>query len=320
MSLRATLWALDNAPVEDPLQLLVLIALADEANDSGRNAAPAIKTLMVRARCSERTVRRKLRELQIAGVITEGDQRILSYLQKGHRPTVYDLVMTKHRGVTVTPLSDLRPASVTPLSDAGDSRPVTVTPLSDLRPASVTPLSDAGASRPVSVTPHPDPATPPYLALEFEVQVPNLAAAPRSGVSPSAETSSDGAADSLAVSDGSGLAALREAISATPGLADVSWRGLTPDEQAEIDQLASGHGIEDLVSMARRQARSLGSAPGHVRAWIPEWRDLTKPGTRKAPSARTRPHSDPRAIRVRPGMLHELRRQFLPPVGGGESQ
>jgi len=295
MSLRATLWALDNAPVEDPLQLLVLIALADEANDSGRNAAPAIKTLMVRARCSERTVRRKLRELQIAGVITEGDQRILSYLQKGHRPTVYDLVMTKHRGVTVTPLSDLRPASVTPLSDAGDSRPV-------------------------SVTPHPDPATPPYLALEFEVQVPNLAAAPRSGVSPSAETSSDGAADSLAVSDGSGLAALREAISATPGLADVSWRGLTPDEQAEIDQLASGHGIEDLVSMARRQARSLGSAPGHVRAWIPEWRDLTKPGTRKAPSARTRPHSDPRAIRVRPGMLHELRRQFLPPVGGGESQ
>ena len=36
MSLRATLWALDDAPTDDPYEALVLIALADHADDDGR--------------------------------------------------------------------------------------------------------------------------------------------------------------------------------------------------------------------------------------------------------------------------------------------
>jgi hypothetical protein len=97
VSLRATLWAYDRAPVERPTELLVLIALADEANDEGRNAFPSVARIAHRARCKPRAAKYALRALEEAGVIVRGDQSIAArhIARADRRPTVYDLCLDK---------------------------------------------------------------------------------------------------------------------------------------------------------------------------------------------------------------------------------
>ncbi|WP_433357784.1 helix-turn-helix domain-containing protein (plasmid) [Microtetraspora malaysiensis] len=70
MSLQAMLWAVELAPTEDAAQTLVLIALADSAEADGSNARPAVSTIASRARMSDRTVQRRLRELEALGMIS----------------------------------------------------------------------------------------------------------------------------------------------------------------------------------------------------------------------------------------------------------
>jgi Helix-turn-helix domain len=86
-------WALDEAQVTDPTQALVLVALADNAQDDGRNAFPSQATLARRARVSDRTIRRILAQLEADGVIRRGDQRVVEHLPADRRPVVWDLVM-----------------------------------------------------------------------------------------------------------------------------------------------------------------------------------------------------------------------------------
>lgn len=95
MSLRATLWAYDEAPVDKALDLLVLIALADEANDLGRNAFPSVAKIAARARCKPRAAKYALRALEDAGIIMRGDQSIAArhIARADRRPVVYDLNM-----------------------------------------------------------------------------------------------------------------------------------------------------------------------------------------------------------------------------------
>jgi hypothetical protein len=102
MSLRATLWALDEAVTEDARQVLVLIALADHADDNGRGCWPAVTTIAKRARCSPRTVHRMLRELEAQGLVRRGDQSKTAGIRPDRRPVVYDLVMPA-RGDILTP-------------------------------------------------------------------------------------------------------------------------------------------------------------------------------------------------------------------------
>ncbi len=70
MSLKATLWALDTAPVTNPTSVLVLIALADEADDDGTGGHPSLRRIAQRARVSVNTAKSHIRLLEEDGVIS----------------------------------------------------------------------------------------------------------------------------------------------------------------------------------------------------------------------------------------------------------
>lgn len=93
MSLSAMVWALKKAEVPDPISHLVLIGLADHADDDGRNSRPSVALLADYARCSMRSVQRKLRTLEDCGLIWAGDQRSVEHLRSDRRPVVYDLAI-----------------------------------------------------------------------------------------------------------------------------------------------------------------------------------------------------------------------------------
>ncbi|OIR41170.1 hypothetical protein BJP08_08060 [Corynebacterium sp. NML140438] len=91
MSLKAMLWVMEEAPVENQGELAVLYALADRADDRGCGAFPSQEWIATRARCSVRTVRRKLQALEESRVIRRGDQDLVSHYRADRRPTVWDI-------------------------------------------------------------------------------------------------------------------------------------------------------------------------------------------------------------------------------------
>lgn len=91
------LWALNDAPTENPTDAFVLVALADNAWDDGRGAFPAIATIAKRARVSERTVQRSLRTLEADGLIRQGDQALAASYGR-YAPTVYELAISAADG------------------------------------------------------------------------------------------------------------------------------------------------------------------------------------------------------------------------------
>ncbi len=103
-------WALEHAPVTDPTQVIILIALADRAADDGTGAWPSANWIADRARCSTRTVRRHLVSMENAGAIRRGDQRSVAHLRIDRRPVVWDLAMevrAEHQAVEdVLPLAN----------------------------------------------------------------------------------------------------------------------------------------------------------------------------------------------------------------------
>lgn len=122
MSLRAMLWALEHAPVENPARLVVLLALADCAADDGTAAWPTQERLAARARCSTRSVRRYLKDLEeVDGVIRRGDQELVAHFRRDLRPVVWDLVMDAGTGGQIG-----RPSSTTTgqtdRADSGNDR------------------------------------------------------------------------------------------------------------------------------------------------------------------------------------------------------
>lgn len=91
MSIEAMVWALKKAPVSEPLEALILVGLADHADDAGANAYPSQAKLATYGRCSPRTVKRRLQMLEEAGLITRGDQQKVDHLPANRRPIVWDL-------------------------------------------------------------------------------------------------------------------------------------------------------------------------------------------------------------------------------------
>ena len=91
MSLKAMIWVMEEAPVDNHAELVVLYALADRASDNGQAAYPAVSWIAERARCSTRTVQRHLKNLERKGLIRKGDQRIVGHFRSDRRPTVWDL-------------------------------------------------------------------------------------------------------------------------------------------------------------------------------------------------------------------------------------
>lgn len=93
MSIEAVAWALNTADVADATEVLVLIGIANHAAKDGTGSRAGQATLAHYARCSDRTVRRKLSALEGRGVIRRGDQRAAAHIPASVRPVVWDLVM-----------------------------------------------------------------------------------------------------------------------------------------------------------------------------------------------------------------------------------
>lgn len=93
MSTEATNWVLNDAPGLPAHAFGVLVGLANHADKYGRGAYPSQQTLADYARKSVRQVRRDLGDLKAAGLIREGDFRIVAHLPADERPLVWDLAM-----------------------------------------------------------------------------------------------------------------------------------------------------------------------------------------------------------------------------------
>jgi hypothetical protein len=114
MSLRATTWALyDVGPdLADAQARLILLVLADNADDDGRGAAVSKRTMAVATGLGESTIYRRLRALQESGLIAPGDDRIVAYLPADKRPRVWDL--PRVRGAAQAPRRRKRGAPLAP--------------------------------------------------------------------------------------------------------------------------------------------------------------------------------------------------------------
>lgn len=86
-------WVLNDAPGLPAHAFGVLVGLANHADKHGRGAYPSQQTLADYARKSIRQVRRDLGDLKEAGLIREGDARIVAHLPADERPLVWDLAM-----------------------------------------------------------------------------------------------------------------------------------------------------------------------------------------------------------------------------------
>jgi Helix-turn-helix domain len=100
MSIESIVWALNGAPIprerRDASSLaVVLVGLANHADPDGRNAFPAVSTLVRYTRLSERTVRTCLDTLEALGLIRPSDPVIVAaYIKRAdRRPQGWDLAV-----------------------------------------------------------------------------------------------------------------------------------------------------------------------------------------------------------------------------------
>ncbi|MFC2736319.1 MAG: helix-turn-helix domain-containing protein, partial [Parascardovia denticolens] len=92
MSVAAVDWALRRAPVgADASARLVLVYLADRADDEGRDAFLSIATLVEQSHLSRSTIKRILRRLEERGLISRGDQLKVAHYRIDRHPVVWDL-------------------------------------------------------------------------------------------------------------------------------------------------------------------------------------------------------------------------------------
>lgn len=108
MSLQALTWVIYEVASDIKYSdFRVLLILADMADQQGRGAYPSRSTIGRLAGCSVRTVSYALKSLEASGLISRGDQRIVSNLG-GYKPTVWNLNMG--RGAKTAPLENTEPA------------------------------------------------------------------------------------------------------------------------------------------------------------------------------------------------------------------
>ncbi|WP_190972963.1 helix-turn-helix domain-containing protein [Bifidobacterium rousetti] len=82
--------------IEDPYAQLVLINLADNADEHGRNSFPGIKKMARNSCMCERSVQRKLRWLEENGFIRKSEAtEVIQYLPEYKRPTVWEICMDR---------------------------------------------------------------------------------------------------------------------------------------------------------------------------------------------------------------------------------
>jgi hypothetical protein len=128
MSIKVMSWVWEYSMVgaED---ILVLLAIADAANDDGRNAFPGIEKLARKCRCSERTVQRAIDRLVKAGELDKEDHgggtanvptrhrpnnyAVLRYIE-AHNPAIRQVVTPQTSRGDKTPDSEVT-TSIPPL-------------------------------------------------------------------------------------------------------------------------------------------------------------------------------------------------------------
>lgn len=95
MSLNAFIWA-SGLPMDlvGHSAYRVLLKYADRADPKGKTAWATSSTLAEELGCSTRTIQRAVRELVVAGLLVEGDQRHVAHLRGDRKPVVYDLNLT----------------------------------------------------------------------------------------------------------------------------------------------------------------------------------------------------------------------------------
>ncbi|SDD59031.1 Helix-turn-helix domain-containing protein [Actinokineospora iranica] len=170
MSIEALNWALNHAPAfenEDPRKrphlVLVLIGLANHADNRGRNAFPSNETLCRYTRLSESTVRRCLKRLLELGVIRLGDSRIqaLQAKKRYRRSTVYDLAMSEvsygpsNKGIREETDAHTSPAEASYQVDRG------VTPAEEIGRMTPKPSLNHPGNRPQSIEDQVDESNDP---------------------------------------------------------------------------------------------------------------------------------------------------------------
>lgn len=119
---------------------LVLLAIADRANDDGTDAWPSIRTIAEKARVSERTAIRSVQALEELGELA------VERSTGGHRSNSYRVVMDPARGDSLAePRADnLSPRQVV-RGDTADRAEVTlVSPDTSLRPDPPQPPASGG--------------------------------------------------------------------------------------------------------------------------------------------------------------------------------
>lgn len=108
MSLQALTWVIYEVASDIKYSdFRVLLILADMADQQGRGAWPSRSTIGRLAGCSVRTVSYALKNLEASGLISRGDQRIVSNLG-GYKPTVWNLNMG--RSAKTAPLETAKQA------------------------------------------------------------------------------------------------------------------------------------------------------------------------------------------------------------------
>ena len=97
MSIEAVEWALQQAPCVSTPARLVLVYLAERADERGRGTYPSADTIGEHLQMGERTVRRWLAYLEDAGITVRGDQGLVEDYPADKRPVVWDLDLRKKR-------------------------------------------------------------------------------------------------------------------------------------------------------------------------------------------------------------------------------
>jgi hypothetical protein len=165
VSIQVTSWALNEAPVENPLQVLILVALSERCKDDGSVAYPSVKTIASKTRVSVRTIHRELKNLEAMGVIQRGDQRHVDHLPPNRRPVVYDLNVSLRRGDNLTyqdsgvsQVTDQTSSGVTSVQVRGDNHDTSgVTRMADNSSLITSPLTNP---KEIQDTTSPSPTEP----------------------------------------------------------------------------------------------------------------------------------------------------------------
>lgn len=139
MSVQAISWALEQQIVADAGARHVLVALANHADNTGRDAYPSVSLLCRYTGLKRRTVLDKLKLLQDVGVIVRGNQRIAEakIRRADRRPVVYDILIdlgfdsfsatdereNDHRDAGPAPRRKSRDAGAAPRFDDGVQMP-----------------------------------------------------------------------------------------------------------------------------------------------------------------------------------------------------